>query len=445
MKRCDPNKWEEYYKSRQVTADEAVTHIKSGDTVVVGHAAGEPYILNAAMVRNKEAYRDVEIIHCVAMGKCEYCEPENAEYFRHNSWFAGVKSRKAITEGRADFTACYLSQMPDLMRNVIPRLDVFLVQVSPPDKHGYCSLGISVDYGVAAASRASTIIAQVNKNMPRTMGQSFIHVSDMDYFVLDDSPVIELPRPEITEAEMAIGRNCATLINDGDTLQLGIGSLPDAILMFLKDKKDLGIHSEMISDGVMDLMKAGVVNNSKKTLHPGKVVIAFAMGTREFYDFVDDNPAFLFVPGDYGNDPFVIAQNDNMVSINSCVAVDFNGQFSSESAGPKQISGVGGQVDFFTGAMRAKGGRNIMVIRSTTADESTSKIVPYFDEGTIVTTSRCLADYVVTEYGIATLRGKCSRLRGKELIKIAHPKFRDELIAKWEEIFKMKFDDEETV
>ena len=432
--------WKQYYSEHTLTAQEAVKHIKNGDRVVVTHAAGEPVSLVKAMVDNKEAYRNVEVIHCVSMGMCEYCLPENEPYFRHNAWFVGGTSSKAVEEGRADFSPCYLSQMPWMLEYALPSVDVFLAHVSPPDKHGMCSLGISVDYGKKALDQAKLVIAQVNKNMPRTMGNCFVPVTDIDYFVPCDEPIIELGRPTLTDVEKRIGANCASLIEDGSTLQLGIGSLPDAVLLFLREKKDLGIHSEMISDGVMELMKAGVITNRKKTLNPGKSVVTFAMGTRDLYDFLDDNPQFQMMPAEYVNDSYIISQNEKMVSINSCVEVDFSGQVASETVGKKQISGTGGQVDFIRGATRSKGGKAIIAIASTARGGKVSKIVPYLAEGTVVTTGRCDMDYIVTEYGIAHLRGQTHRERAKALIKIAHPAFREELAAAWENIFHMPLD-----
>jgi len=435
--------WKQWYENRTLSAMEAVAHIKSGDTVVVAHAAAEPTALIDAMVANKEAYRNVELIHFVAMGKADYCRPENSAHFRHNSWFIGGSTRKAVAEGRADFTPVYLSQAAELISESIDKVDVFLAHMSPPDKHGYCSFGVSMDYERAALNRATTVIAQINPNMPRTMGDCFVHVTEIDCFVLCNAPMIELGRPTLTEVEKAIGQHCAALIPDGATLQLGIGSLPDAVLMFLKDKQDLGIHSEMISDGVMELMKAGVITNRKKTLNKGKSVVTFAMGTRELYDFLDDNPAFQMMPADYVNNPFIIAQNDKMISINSCVEVDFSGQLSSESVGKMQISGTGGQVDFVRGAAMSKGGKSMIAISSTAQGGKKSKIVPYFSEGTIVTCGRCEVDYIVTEYGSAHLRGKCVSERARALIRIAHPDFRKELMQTWESMFQRPFGSEE--
>jgi 4-hydroxybutyrate CoA-transferase len=309
-----------------------------------------------------------------------------------------------------------------------------MIQVSPPDEHGYCSLGVSVDYTKTAAEIADLVIAQVNQQMPRTLGDSFLHVSQLDCIVETDLPVIELAPPKITEVERAIGENVATLIKDGDTLQLGIGAIPDAVLLFLKEKNDLGIHTEMFSDGVVELAEAGVITNKKKTLHPGKSVATFLMGTRRLYDYVDNNPAVAMYPVEYVNDPYVIAQNDNLVSINSCVQIDIQGQVVSTSAGLRQISGVGGQIDFVRGANMSKGGRAIMAMPSMT-NKGVSKIVTMLDPGSAVTTPRNDVNYVVTEYGIAQLRGKSLRKRAEELIAIAHPSVRDEMRAEFRRRF----------
>lgn len=321
----------------------------------------------------------------------------------------------------------------------LPKVDVFVGQMSCPDKHGYCSLGTDLTYERAGFDRAAIRIMQVNPNMPRVHGETFVHTSQVDYFVECNDPLIEIPRPVISDVEMALGKNCADLIEDGSTLQLGIGSLPDAICKFLRNKQDLGIHSEMISDGVMELMEAGVVNNSKKTIHRGKTVAAFVMGTRKLYDFVDDNPSFLLMDGAYVNDASIIAQNNKMVSINSCVEVDFYGQAASESVGKLQISGTGGQTDFVRGATRAPGGKSLIVLQSTAQGGNKSKIVPFLGEGTPVTLPRTDIDYVVTEFGVASMRGKCVRERAASLIRIAHPNFHDELIEAWEKFFHQTF------
>jgi len=431
--------WKEIYNSKLVSAEEAVTKIKSGDRVVIGHAVGEPSQLIDAMVANKEAYKDVELVHMVAMGKCEYAKEGMEKYFRHNSIFVGGSTREAVKSGRADFTPCFFYEVPKLFKNGSMPVDVALIQVTQPDEHGYCSFGVSNDYTKPASNCAKIIIAEVNDQMPRTLGDSFIHVSDIDYMVKTSHPIIELQPPRIGEIEKAIGSNCASLIEDGSTLQLGIGAIPDAVLLFLKDKKDLGIHSEMISDGVVELVEAGVITNKRKTLHPGKIVVTFLMGTKRLYDFVNNNPMVEAYPVDYVNDPTVIMKNYKMVSINSCVQVDLMGQVCSESIGMKQISGIGGQVDFIRGTNMSENGKAIIAIPSTAAKGKVSRIVPLLDEGAAVTTSRTDVDYIVTEYGIAKLKGKSLKQRARLLINIAHPDFKPGLIEEWEKRFKTKF------
>ncbi|MEL7650199.1 MAG: acetyl-CoA hydrolase/transferase C-terminal domain-containing protein [Sedimentibacter sp.] len=429
--------WKEIYNERLLTAEEAVKKIKSNDRVVIGHAVGEPSYLVGKMVENKDQYENVEIVHMVAMGKGEYVQPGMEKHFRHNAIFVGGCTREAVNGGRGDYTPSFFYELPELFKSSLP-IDVALIQVTPPDEHGYCSLGVSIDYTKSAAESANMVIAQVNKNMPRTMGDTFLHVSEIDCFVEYSAPIIELGPPKIGEVEKAIGEYCASLVSDGDTLQLGIGAIPDAVLLFLKNKKDLGIHSEMFSDGVVELVEEGVITNKKKTLHPGKMVVAFLMGTKKLYDFVNNNPMVEMYPVNYVNNPIVIMKNDNMVSINSCVQVDLMGQVCSESIGLKQISGVGGQVDFVRGVTMAKNGRSIMAMPSTTANGTVSKIVPILDEGAAVTTSRNDVDYIVTEYGIAHLKGKTLKERAAELIRIAHPDFREGLKKEYEKRFKIK-------
>ncbi len=428
--------WEIHYNAHKMSAKAAVGLIKSGDRVVIGHAVGEPSQVIDAMVENREAYRNVEIVHMVFMGKGEYCKEGMEQYFRHNSLFVGGPARQAIVDGRADFTPCYFSEIPSLFKNGALPVDVALVQVSPPDHAGYCSLGVSVDYTATAVKHAKIVIAQVNSNMPRTLGNSFVHVSELDAIVELDTPLIVLNPMQITDVEAHIGENCAELIEDGATLQLGIGSLPDAVLHALKDKSDLGIHSEMISDGVVDLVESGVINCSKKTLHNGKIVATFLMGTKKLYDFVDDNPMIYMAPVEYVNDPYVIRQNNKMISINACVQVDLFGQVCSESVGLRQLSAVGGQVDFVRGANMAPGGKSIIAMPSTAAGGKISKIVPLLDPGAAVTTSRNDVSYVVTEYGVASLKGKTLRERARALIQIAHPDFRPSLEEEFERRFK---------
>ena len=422
--------WRTWYKEHLFTPAQAVQQIKSGQRVVVAHACGEPSIILDALVANAAQYENVEIIHMVAMGKAAYCQPQYDKNFHHNAFFLGGSTRAAAAEGRVDFTPVYFSEIPSLLREDL-RPNVTLLQCSPPDAHGYVSLGVSVDYTKPAAEASDLVIAQVNQNMPRTLGDSFLHVTQIGCLVEADTPVIELAPPKIGNVERAIGENVASLVRDGDTLQLGIGAIPDAVLLFLKEKNDLGIHTEMFSDGVVELVEAGVITNKAKTLHRGQSVATFLMGTRRLYDYVSDNPAVAMYPVDYVNDPYVIGQNDNLVSINSCVQVDIMGQVVSTSAGLRQISGVGGQVDFVRGANLSKGGRAIMAMPSTTGKGKISKIVPFLDQGSAVTTTRNEVNYVITEYGIAKLKGKSLRQRAEALIRIAHPDFRDELTAEF--------------
>ena len=431
--------WQSYYAQRCVTAEEAAAKISSGQHILYGHAVAQPTALSDALVRNKDAYRDVGIIHMVCMGNGDYCKAEMAQNFRHIAMFLGERTKEVIAEGRGDFVPTHLSQVPEMLRSGLLPVDVFACQVSVPDKHGYVSLGCSVDYNKQAVDSAPVVIAQVNAHMPRTMGDTFVHVSEIDWFIEKTEPLIELPRAQISETEIALGRNIAALIDDGSTLQMGIGSLPDAVLMFLKDKNDLGIHSEMISDGTMELMKAGNVTGKRKTLFPKKALITFFMGSRAFYEFTDYNPAIHMLPADIVNDVAVIGQNDNMVAINSCVQVDMQGQIASESVGPVQISGTGGQVDFIRGARRSRGGKSIIAIASTARNGTVSKIVPQLDEGSVVTTLRTDVDYVVTEFGAAALRGKTLRDRARALIEVAHPDFRSELIKEYERRYSFKY------
>lgn len=434
--------WKAEYREKLVSADEAVSHIRSGQQIVFSHAAGESLVLSDALVRNRALFENVEIVHMVAMGEAKYCEPGMEKHFRHNSFFLGASTRKAAKEGRADVTPVYFSEVPELFRTTLP-VDAVFLNLSPPDEHGYCSFGISVDYSKPAAMEAELVIAQINPSMPRTLGDSFIHISDIDYIVEADTPLIELPPAGISEVERAIGKNCASLIEDGDTLQLGIGAIPDAVLGFLKEKKDLGIHSEMISDGIVELYEGGVITNRRKSLHAGKSIVTFLMGTRRLYDFADNNPAVELHPVDYVNDPYVIAQNERLVSVNSCVQVDLMGQVVSASVGRRQISGVGGQVDFVRGANMSRGGKSIMAMPSTAAEGRISKIVPVIGEGAAVTTSRYDADYIVTEYGAARLKGESLRNRAKKLIRIAHPDFRRMLAEEYEKRFREAWSDDE--
>lgn len=430
--------WKILYNSKVKTAEEAVKFIKSGDRVVLQHAVGEPLYLVDKMVENYKNYENVEIVQLVAMGKGDYAKEEMQGHFKVNSLFLGGPTRECINSGRGDFTPSFFYQIPELFKTKLP-VDVALINVSLPDENGYCSFGVSGDYTKPAAEAAKLVIAQVNKYMPRTLGDCFIHISDIDIIVEKDEPIPELAPPKIGDVEKAIGEFCASLINDGDTLQLGIGAIPDAVLLFLKDKKDLGIHSEMISDGVVELVEAGVITCKKKNINKGKLSVAFLMGTKRLYDFVDNNPMVSLQTVDYINDPRVIGQNDNLISINAALQVDLMGQVCSEAMGLKQFSGIGGQVDFVRGAAFSKGGKSILAFPSTAKKGTVSKIVPFLTEGACVTTSRTDVDYVITEFGIAELKGRTLRERARNLINIAHPNFREELKAEFEKRFKEKF------
>lgn len=418
--------WRTKYADRIVSVQEAVRHINSGDRIVTAHACGEPVNLIEAMVDRAAELENVRIYHLVAMGAARYAQAGMEKSFRHVTSFLGASTRKACDEGRVDFIPCFFHEVPRMFKSGDYPVDVALIQVSPPDEKGECSFGVSVDYTEPATRAAKTVIAQINKNMPRTMGAK-IAISDIDWMVELDQPLIELKPPHIGSVEESIGKNVAELVLDGDTLQLGIGAIPDAVLRFLNDKKDLGIHSEMFSDGVVSLVEAGVVTNKKKTLNPGKFVATFLMGTKKLYDFVNNNEDLLMLPVDYVNSPYIIAQNEAMVSINSALQVDLFGQVTAETIGYRQFSGVGGQVDFIRGASQSKGGRAIIALPSTAANGTLSRIVPRLDEGAVVTTSRCDVHYIVTEFGIAKLRGKSIKERAQALISIAHPDFRAQL------------------
>lgn len=418
--------WQKKHQHKLVGAAEAVKRIKSGDRVVIGHACGEPQALTKAMTERYQELQNVEIVHMVAMGDSAYAQPGMEKSFRHNALFVGRSTRKAVEEGRADYTPCFFSEIPRLFKEKILPVQVALLQVTPPDEEGFCSYGISADYTVAAAETAELVIAQVNRRLPRTQGAR-IHLDNISLLVEQEEDLIELPSPVIGDVERSIGQQIANLVPDGATLQLGIGAIPDAVLLFLKDKKDLGIHSEMFSDGVVDLVNAGVITNRKKTINSGLFVATFLMGTRKLYDFIDQNPVVYLRPSDYVNDPCVVGQHENMISINSAVQVDLMGQVNAEMMGSKQFSGIGGQVDFVRGASRSPGGKSIIALPSTAAKGSVSRIVIELDKGAAVSTSRNDVQYVVTEYGTANLRGKSIRQRAAALLEIAHPKFQPSL------------------
>ncbi len=383
----------------------------------------------ASLVANAKGLNDIELVHILTLSNCSWANKEYQDLFKVNSLFIGAGVREAIAQGYADYTPCFLSEIPSLFEEGILPLDVALVMVSPPDEYGYCSLGVSVDVVSSAVKSANYVIAQINPNMPRTFGHSFIHIDDINEAIEVAQPLPQLPVPVLDRVTEQIGQYVALLVDDGDTLQLGIGKIPDAVLKYLANHRDLGIHTEMFSDGIIELIKNGVINNSKKTFHKGKTLTSFCMGTQRLYDFVDNNPHIEFYPSEYVNAPAKIARNDNMVSINSAIEVDLSGQVVSDSVGYQLYSGIGGQVDFIRGASMSKGGKPIIALPSTAKNGTVSKIVPCLTEGGGVVTSRGDVHYVVTEYGIASLRGKSIRERTLELIKIAHPKFRDELLV----------------
>ncbi len=426
--------WNTLYKERIVTAEKAVREIKSGNRVFLTGNCSVPQTALSALVDYAPHLHDVEIVQALTVGPADYVSPEMEGHLRVNTMFISANIRRAVHEGRADFTPVLLSEYTLLFKNGYLPVDVALVHLSPPDNYGFCSFGIEVGLTKTPAESAKVIIAEVNQQMPRTLGDSFIHVSKLDYIIPVDYPLPEVVMGGEGETELMqkIAENVAELIPDGATMQMGIGAIPDAVLKYLYGKKDLGVHTELFSDGVIDLVEAGVITNSRKTLHPGKIVAGFVIGTRRLYQWVDDNPLIELHPTEYVNDPFVIAQNERQVAINSAIEVDLTGQVCADSIGPKLYSGVGGQLDFIYGASRSKGGVPIIALPSTAKEFS--RIVPMLKQGAGVVTTRNHVHYVVTEYGIADLYGKTIRQRAQALINIAHPKFRDELIRQAKEL-----------
>ncbi len=423
--------WKAHYERNRKSATEAVAAIESGQKVFVGSNGAEPQTLVDAMTDRKQPLSDIEIIHILTLGMAPYSEARFEKNFRHNAFFIGANVRDAVNACRADYTPIFLSELPALFSNGQIPLDYALVMVSPPDAHGYCSLGISVDVVKAATSNAKHVIAEVNRQMPRTLGDSFLHVSQIDSFVESDVPLLEAPLPPLSPSVIKIGEHVAGLIEDGSTLQVGIGSIPNAVLASLKGRRDLGIHTEMFSDGILDLVEAGVINGRCKTIYPGKIVTSFCIGSRRLYDFVDNNPSIEFHPTEVVNDPFLISQNHKMVAINGAIEVDLTGQVCADSIGERFYSGIGGQVDFIRGAARSKGGKPIIALPSTTKLPGrgiVSRIVPTLQPGAGVVTSRGDIHYVATEWGVAYLHGKSIRERALALIEIAHPDFREGLL-----------------
>lgn len=420
--------WQTIYEERKTSLEDALRSVRRGAKVFLATACAEPQYLVQGLIDQASNLHDVQILHFVTLGEAPYTDKRFDNRFRHNAFFVGPNTREAINEARADYTPIFISEIPDLFRRRIVPIDVALVQTSPPDAHGFVSLGISVDIVKAALESAKVVIAQVNRHMPRTRGDTFIPVHKIHFIVEHDAPLVEFRYPEPDQVGKAIGLNAAKLINDGDTLHIGFGHIPYGVLRFLGGKKDLGVHTEVISDAFMELIEEGIVTGERKTLHPGKAVCSFCIGTRRLYDYTRENPQIAFYPAEYVYNPLVIARNDRMVSIGSCLEVDLSGQVCSESKGFHFYSGIGGRLDFIRGAAMSRGGKSIMALPSTTKDGRESRIRAHLQEGSGVVATRGDVQYVVTEYGIAYLHGKSVRERAMALISIAHPKFRKALL-----------------
>ncbi|MCD6176087.1 MAG: GNAT family N-acetyltransferase [Planctomycetes bacterium] len=420
--------WKEKYKNKISNAAVAMKLIKPGNTIFIGTGCGQPQHLVNMMVEHSGHIHDAHVIHLLTMGEAPYANKEHREKFKMNSFFIADNVRDAVADGFCDYTPMFLSEIPREFESGRTPIDVALISVSPPDMNGLCSLGVSVDIVKSAAKNARYIIAQVNSNMPRTFGNSFLHVNEIDTLVPCDEEIIEIIPPEPDETLRRIGRNIARLVEDGSTIECGIGSIPQALAEFLKDKKDLGIHTEMFGDWIIDLIECGAVTCSKKSVNNGKIVASFCMGSKRLYDYIDDNPFFEFYPTEYVNDIQTISGHDKMVGINVGLEIDLTGQVCSDSLGYQFYSGIGGQVDFNRGAARSRGGKAIITMPSTAKNGEVSRIVPHLTEGAGVVTTRGDVHYVVTEYGVAYLHGKSIRERVMALINIAHPKFRSQLI-----------------
>jgi acyl-CoA hydrolase/RimJ/RimL family protein N-acetyltransferase len=419
----------EIYPEKFVSEDRIFSQIHPGDRIFIGTGCGEPQSLVQAFIRyiesHPKAFPDVEVW---TLGVAPYTDEKFKHHFRYNSFFVGPNMRDAINRGMADYTPLFLSAVPDLFyRRMLP-IDVALIQTSPPDHHGYLNLGVSVDIVKAAVENSSLVIVQMNSHMPRVHGDGFIHIKDVDYIISYDEPILEFHTEPDNEISQRIGKHVARLIQDGDTIQVGYGSIPNAILSNLENKRHLGVHTELLSDGIVELMKRGVVDNTRKSINRGKTIASFCMGKKETYEFINDNPAIEFKTIDYTNNPLVIAQHHNMVAINSVLQIDLTGQATAESIGKLFYSGIGGQADFMRGALLSPNGKTILALPSTAKNGTVSRIVPFLSEGAGVTLNRGDIHYVVTEYGIAYLHGKNIRERAMELISIAHPKFRPWLI-----------------
>jgi len=427
--------WLSLYEPKKVTAEEAVGVLRSGFRIFVTGNCSVPQVVMEALNQRAPDLENLSLIQVLTIGKADYVKPELVPHIRVNSLFISPNVREAVNDGRADFTPVFLSEIPRLFKTGRLPIDVALIQVTPPDRYGYCSYGVEVGVTKTAAESAKIVIAEVNPHMPRTLGDSFIHVSKIDYFVEVDYALPEVQMAASSPEQEAIANHLAAVIPDGATLQMGIGGIPDAVLRKLHNHKHLGIHTELFSDGVVDLVEAGVITNERKTLHPGKIIAGFLLGTQRLYDFVDDNPIVELHPSEYINDPFVIAKNDRMVSINSAIQVDLTGQVCADSMGTYLYSGVGGQLDFVRGAARSNGGMPVIAMLSTAKNGSISRIVPTLTPGSGVITTRNDVHFIATEYGVADLYGRTIRERAKALVEIAHPKFREELAEAAEKLY----------
>ena len=419
--------WQSLYRSKVTDVETALSGIQSNERIYLGGGAGVPITLVEGLTKRADELRNVELTHILTFAAAPYAEPQYEHSFRVNALFIGNNVRRAVQEGRADFTPIFLSDIPSLFRDGTLPLDAALVSLAPPDEHGFCSFGVEVGTTKPATEEARVIIAEINQQMPRTLGDCFIHVSRLSHIVEVDYPLPEVPQGGSSQLHLRVGEYIAEMIPNGATLQMGIGSIPDAVLVHLHNHRDLGIHTELFSDGVIEMVENGVITCRKKTFHPGKIISGFAFGSQSLYEFVHNNPMIELHPSDYVNDPFNIAQNEKMVAINSALQVDLTGQICADSIGSRLYSGVGGQVDFIRGAARSKGGLPIVAFLSTAREDSVSRIVPMLYEGAGVVTTRNDVHYVVTEYGVARLHGKTVRQRAKALINIAHPRFRHEL------------------
>ena len=420
------------YPEKFAREDHIFSHIHRGHRIFIATACGEPQYLVQALINyvasHPKAFFDAEVFHVWTLGVAPYTDEKFKQNFRHNSFFIGKNTRRAVNQGLADYTPIALSQVPELFHRKMVPVDVALIQTSPPDKNGYMSLGVSVDITKAAAESASQVIAQVNTHMPRVHGETFIHIKDVDFILSYDEPLLEYEEKVSDDIAQRIGKYVARIVEDGDTIQVGYGSIPNAVLSNLKNKEHLGVHSELLTDGMVELMKLGVIDNTKKSLNRGKTVATFCMGRKETYAYIHDNPAIEFRPIDYTNNPLIIARHDHITAINTCLQIDLTGQATAESIGSRFYSGIGGQTDFMRGAVLSPRGKTVLVIQSTAKDGEISRIVPFLAQGAGVTLGRSDIHYVVSEYGIAYLHGKNIRERAMELIAIAHPQFRPGLI-----------------